>query len=734
MGKRIPILIGLFLVTIAVWLSATSIIPIQIFTSSLDNMAYDMLLRARVFTHYVPPKSPIAIIDIDDKSLKAEGRWPWPRSKLGLLTDRLHAAGAVVIAFDMMFPEKEENIADTLLDVLQKKQLTVPTLQTTLKQIEPQLDQDAAFAKSLANNDSVLGVTFSFSHPEIQAVLPPPILKLTAPSEKELDFIAGIGAIGNIPTLQQAAKNGGFLNIFPDTDGIVRRVPLLLRYQDNLYPMLAFEAVRIYLSTPVKLVTAPYKNSLKLEGIQIGNQTIPTDEKGQAIIPFIGKSFSFPYFSATDVLNEKIPKGALQGKIVFVGTSAAGLSDLRATAVQGVFPGVEIQATIADGILGNSFPYKPAWAHGVEIISTLILGLILVFLLPSFGPRILSILIFLIPAILMLATSLLWEKTGLILSTLIPILLSIVLTLTNMVYGYLSEMFHREQLKTMFGQYVPAKHIDEMLKSPGDYALYGEDREMTVLFADIRNFTTVSEHLSASQLKEMLNQFFTPMTEIIFKHHGTIDKYVGDLIMAFWGAPLEDKDHTQHALEAALEMQKKIKKLKLIFEKSGWPELNVGIGINSGIMSVGDMGSRFRRNYTVLGDAVNLASRVEGLSKHYGANIIVTENIQRGQSLFVFRQLDRVKVKGKRHSISIYELVCHSSKLTPEIKQEIEQSELALNCYLQRDWEKAKTLFSHLQTNFPHTKFYYLYLERIKEFERTPPPTDWDGVFVHTTK
>ncbi len=733
MGKRIPILIGLFLVAIAVWLSITSIAPIRVFISSLDNMSYDMQLRARLLTHVVSSHSPVVIIDIDDKSLKAEGRWPWSRSKLGSLIDRLREEGVVVIAIDMMFPEKEENIADVMLDTLTKKQLLAPELQLIFKQIKPQFDKDIAFANSLSTGDVVLGITFT-PQTETLGVLPPPILKLTTPAEKQLDFITSIGTIGNIPLLQEAAKNAGFINAFPDVDGIIRRVPLLIRYQDNLYPMLAVEAVRVYLLSHINLITAPYKNSLKLEGVQIGNQIIPTDAKGQAIIPFRGKSFSFPYFSASDVLAKKIPPGALQGKIAFIGTSAAGLGDLRATAVQNVFPGIEIQATVADGILENNFSYKPAWAQGAEIIFILIIGTILAFLLPNFGPQVLSILIFLIPTILVFATSLLWEKTGLIISVLIPFLLSIALTMTNMVYGYLFETRRRKQLKTMFDQYVPARHIDEMLKSSGDYGLYGEDREMTVLFADIRNFTTISEPLSASQLKEMLNQFLTPMTETIFKHQGTIDKYVGDLIMAFWGAPLEDKEHRQHALEAALEMQEKLQKLKLVFEKAGWPEINIGIGINSGVMSVGDMGSRFRRNYTVLGDTVNLASRVEGLSKHYGVKIIVTEDTQREQPLFVFRQLDRVKVKGKHRSISIYELICHRSTVIPQLTQEITQSELALNYYFQREWEKAKIIFSQLNADFPAAKLYRLYLDRINEFEHTPPPSDWDGVFVHTEK
>jgi adenylate cyclase len=303
-----------------------------------------------------------------------------------------------------------------------------------------------------------------------------------------------------------------------------------------------------------------------------------------------------------------------------------------------------------------------------------------------------------------------------------------------MMYGYLFETRKREHLKEMFGQYVPEEHIDEMLKASGNYAMLGEDREMTVLFADIRNFTSISETMTASELKDMLNEFFTPMTEIIFKHEGTIDKYIGDLIMAFWGAPLKDKKHAEHALAAALEMQNAVDKLKKVFAERGWAEVNIGIGLNSGIMSVGDMGSRFRRNYTVLGDAVNLGSRVEGLTKYYGVKIMTTESTQQDQKKFIFRQLDRVRVKGKKVGVNIFEVVAYKTPAQEKLLQEMTLSDLALNNYFNQQWEAAEKLFTELHIAHPDTKFYSLYLNRIQEFKQNPPPTDWDGVYAHANK
>lgn len=733
MSKRIPIFIGFLLLVLAVWLQITSVDFVRLLQTRLNNIAYDMQLRTSLFAHFVQPTSPVAIVDIDDKSLQAEGRWPWPRSKLAELTSRLQEEGAVVVAMDMMFPEKENDIADLIAQELEKRKLNIPAVDAAIKQIQPEFDNDAKFANSLLQKDIVLGMTF-LPRPDTSGLLPPPIMTLTTPEEKSLGIINSEGYLSNISVIQSAGKNAGFINVYADPDGVIRRVPVIMRYQDGIYPSLAFAAVKLYLLSNMKLITAQYNKSLQLEGIQLGDHIIPTDAQGQMLIPFRGRSYSFPYYSAVDVFQKKLPNNALAGKIVFLGTSATGLGDIRATAVQSAFPGVEIQATIADGILENHFSYRPAWTAGAEIFITVCLGIILIFLFPYLGPRSLLILATVIPILLMYANSWLWEKTGLIIFVLIPILLTLLLAAMNTVYGYLFESRRRERLKEMFGQYVPSKHIDNMLKESGNFGLLGDDREMTVLFADIRNFTSISEPMSATELKDMLNQFFTPMTEIIFNFQGTIDKYIGDLIMAFWGAPMTDKLHAEHALGAALDMQVAVDKLKPIFKERGWAEVNIGIGLNSGVMSVGDMGSQFRRNYTVLGDAVNLGSRVESLTKYYGVKIMTTENTIKDQTKYIFRILDRVKVKGKKLGVAIYEVVAREAEASEELKEEIKKSDRAANLYFDQKWDEAEKLFNELHKANPDVKIYKLYLERIAAFKEAPPPAEWDGVYVHATK
>ena len=733
MHKRIPFLLGLILVAFAVWMQVTSVEFVKLFIVRLDNLAYDMQLRTQIYTHNNFANGSVAIVDIDDKSLTREGRWPWPRSKLADLLNRLQEEGVVVIALDMMFPEKELNIATSVASALQSKQLMTPALSHTIDLIQSDFDEDKKFEQGLANKDVVLGMSFLLKF-ATDGALPQPTLHLTTADEKNLSLIHAAGYLSNVAEIQVAAKNAGFINVYADPDGIIRRVPLLIRYQDDLYPSLALAAVNLYLLTQPKLNTAIYAKNLQLESVQIGDHAVPVDAEGSMLIPFEGRSFTFPYFSATDVLHKNIKPNALAGKIVFLGTSATGLGDLRATAIQGVFPGVEIQATIADSILKDHYSYKPAWTLGTEIFITIFLGIIMVFVFPYLGPAILTLCALFIPMGLIFLNNILWEKTGLVIFIFIPIALIVILAILNMVYGYLFETRKRVRLKEMFGQYVPEKHIDEMLKASTSYGLLGEDREMTVLFADIRNFTTISEPMTATELKTMLNEFFTPMTEIIFNHSGTIDKYIGDLIMAFWGAPLKDKKHAQHALEAAINMQLMVDKLKPQFDAKGWPDINIGIGVNSGVMSVGDMGSQFRRNYTVLGDAVNLGSRVESLTKFYGVKIMTTENTCRLQKKFVCRLLDRVRVKGKRNGVALYEVIGRETEITLEKKEEFKQSEAAIALYAKQEWDAAENAFKTLAAAQPQTILYPLYLERIAQFRTVPPGANWDGTFDHTHK
>lgn len=717
---------------LAQWLLMTHFQPVRHFLGRLENLGYDFQLRARMLRGQAP-QSPVAIIDIDDRSIKAGGRWPWPRSRLATLVDKLHQQGVVVIAFDIFFSEKQPNIAETIMETLQKNNRLDSSLKSMLESNLTLFDEDSVFIKSISSVQTILSYSF-LPRNERQNSLPPPLFQIAPEELKELKILTDTGYIGNLESIQQAAKGGGFINIFPDEDGIVRRAPMLMQYNGAIYPSLALQAVLAFLGEVPTLVTPYYHDTKQLEGIQIGNHVVPLDAKGFVLIPFIGRSYTFPYYSAIDVLNDNIPTDALLGKIVFVGTSATGLGDLQPTSIQNPFPGVEIQATLADGIIMHHFSYKPAWTLGANVILTLIFGLLAAFIFPYLGPRILGITIIIFPVAVLYLNNLVWTSTGLILSLLMPVMLVLTTAIFNILYGYVFETRRREQLKEMFGQYVPEKHINEMLKSKDKFSLHGEDKTMSVMFADIRNFTTISEGMSATDLVDMLNTYFTPMTEIIHKYVGTVDKYIGDLIMAFWGAPLNDRRHAYHAMRAALQMQEQLLALHELHVNKKWPEILMGIGINTGKMSVGDMGSRFRRNYTVLGDAVNLASRVESLTKFYGAKILVTEFTQKDQPKFVFRKIDRVQVKGKKTGIELYELLCLHINATPALLAELDSYHTALKLYFDRRFDEAAVIMSELHRSHPETRIYKLYTDRLTEYQATPPAADWDGTFIHTAK
>jgi len=358
-----------------------------------------------------------------------------------------------------------------------------------------------------------------------------------------------------------------------------------------------------------------------------------------------------------------------------------------------------------------------------------------VFIVPFIQP-IAIILISLLMLALVTALNLwVWSGYGLVLAIVAPLLLIILIGTADLAYGFLTEARGRRKLKAVFGQYVPPEIVDEMNRNPeGDFGLEGESRELSVLFCDIRSFTTISESLAADELKQLLNYFFTPMTRIIFERRGTIDKYVGDMIMAFWGAPVQDPQHHQHAVLAALEMLDTLARMQPELSERGWPRIEIGVGINSGMMNVGDMGSEYRRAYTVIGDAVNLGSRLEGLTKFYGVRLIVSESTRAGLEGIVLRTLDRVQVKGKNEPVDIYEPVGAADAVSAGLLQEVEESNRAMAYYFAADWVQARLAFQTLNSAHPERMLYGLYLERIQTLEEQGVKPGWDGAFRHTSK
>lgn len=735
-GKLTPIAVGLLLVVAALYLQFSSSPLIRQAVARLDYLAYDLRLKAMLEPGPVDER--VVIIDVDEKSLRSEGHWPWSRDRLAVLVDKLFAQGVVVIAFDMVFAEAERNPAQQVVARLAERGVFAPEIERMLGRHEALFDNNVVFAEQIAGRDVVLGYIFGYGEQRPKGVLPRPVALSNTESLADLTLPRARSYIANAEAFGRDGIRGGFFSLLPDGDGIIRRTPMLHRFGDGLYPSLALETVRLFLRVDeLKLQTAQVGRYHVVEQIRLADHLIPTDSLGRAMVPYHGPKGSYRYVSAADVLNDSIERPeALAGTIALVGTTAQGLFDLRATPVQGVYPGVEVHANVISGILDNAFPVEPSWASGANFSLTLLTGLILAGALPFLSSAAMLLFAAAVGGGVVALNFWAWSAHGLILSLAPLVVLVSGVGLFNVAYGFLVESSGRRRLKDMFGQYVPPELVDEMNRNPAQsYGFEGESREMSVLFCDIRSFTTISERLTASRLKTMLNAFFTPMTRIIFEHRGTIDKYVGDMIMAFWGAPVQDEHHARHAITAALTMLETTEAMKPEFAASGLPEVNIGIGINTGLMNVGDMGSEYRRAYTVLGDSVNLASRLEGTTKYYGVGLVVGESTRtQAGDYFVYRELDRVRVKGKAQAITVYEPVCRREEADAALLEEIETYSEALDLFRARRWEAATTAFQVLAKAHPECHLYGLYLERLRQLEADDPGPDWDGVYERTTK
>ncbi|MDP4028665.1 MAG: adenylate/guanylate cyclase domain-containing protein [Gallionella sp.] len=739
--KKNAILIGLgLLITLLFAGNAARLYQLTV-VDKLSAILYDYRLQLTM------PRTldeRIVIIDIDEKSLKEEGRWPWSRDRLSLLMDKLFDKyGVLVVGFDVVFAEKDESSGLRVLQKIGQTQLkdNAP-FQAALAHIQPQLEYDKLFANSIKNRNVVLGY-YMTNHKDANAsgVLPEPVFPAGMFKGRPIEFTAWNSYGANLPELQQAAAGAGHFNHLADTDGVVRRVPMVAEYNGAYYESLSLAMVRTLFGHPELLPgfaegkTAGYGGLEWLElDTAAGKLRIPVDAEVATLVPYRGGWGSFRYISAADVLHDRVAMGQLSDKIVLVGTTAPGLLDLRATPVAEIYPGVEVHANMISGILDQNLKERPAYMLGARVVWLLLLGIALSFLLPHLTPA-KAILASLGAFALTMGMSLaVWYYGNLLMPVINSLLMVAMLFALNISYGYFVESRTKRQITGLFGQYVPSELVEEMAANPASVSMEGESREMTILFSDVRGFTTISEGLDPKELTLLMNEFLTPLSRVVYKHRGTIDKYMGDCIMAFWGAPLPDATHARNAILAGIEMQATLKTLQPHFKERGWPEIHIGVGINSGRVSVGNMGSEVRVAYTVMGDEVNLASRLEGITKQYGVGVIVGENTKNAVTDFVYRELDHVRVKGKEKPIAIYEPVGLASEVSKDLQDEIKLFHEVRRLYRRQDWDQAELQLMNLQRMAPETALYGIYAKRIAYFRKNPPAADWDGVFVFQTK
>ena len=691
------------------------------FFSIFENRINDIMFLARGEKKV---DNNIVIINIDEKSLKELGQWPWSRNIVAKilqnLSDYYHIS---MIGLDIVFAEYDNSSPKRVLKKLGLKYKNAP-------------DYDEILAKTIAQTPTIVGYVFSLSkdnfhykkrYPKNSAI----IIEKNRPKTSYL--IKPYRAILNIPPIQKAAYSNGYFNTIPDNDGIVRSVPMLMDYDGILYPSLSLEMARLIFG--VKKIVVNYFEK-GVESIQIGDIIIPTDIYGRMMVNYKGKAYKYPYISAVDIYKKSIDKNLLEGKVAFMGTSAAGLLDLRSTPFDSVYPGVEVHATALDNMINSDFLSKPPWIEGVDFVD-IIFVLIVAFLIILIPNALISFILFII-----LASSLLYFHyymmfaKGLILNTIFPLVGISLLFILGESINYFFETRQKEKIKKKFAQKVSPAVVEELIKNSESNILEGKEKEITIFFSDIRGFTTISEKLgSAKELISLLNEYMTPMVEIITKYEGTVDKFIGDAIMAYWNAPLSLENHADKALQSSIEQ---ILKLKILNEKlltENKPLIDIGIGLNSGLSIVGEMGSQGRSDYTCIGDPVNLASRAEGLCKPYGAKIILTEFTKKllKEDIYFLRELDIVRVKGKKKPVSIYECMGFKDNFWVDfdkLNQEIYYK--ALYLYRDSNFKRALELFRELEDK-NRQKLYKLYIDRCLHYLQNPPK-DFDGVFTFLTK
>jgi len=717
----------------------------------IELKTYDLRFLSRGVREAHPT---IVIATIDEKSVDTEGRWPWPRSKIAQIVDALSRDGAKVIAFDIGFFEPDENTRLDLIEQFEKKmsaqQIKDRDLSDFIADSRIAADNDATLARAVKKSSAVvvLGYFFHMSQKTLNyRITPEEIdrrLKCIGPSSYPIiiyqdretgmePFIKAYAPEVNIDVLSNATTSAGHFNMLPDRDGVVRWIPLTIACGDHIFPSLSIQSAWHYLDQPQLSIKVPI---FGVEGIQMGDRLIPTDENGQILINFMGPPRTVRHYSVTDILRGKLDKGTFRDKIVLVGSTAIGLHDLQTTPFGPLFPGVEIHATIIENILNQTFITRPKWTRIYDLLAILVLGI-----LAGIGVSRLNAVkgVLFISGLFILHIVIvhwLFVDFGIWLNLVYPLLALVVAYIAITVFKYFAEERERKRIKGAFSHYVSDTVINEILKDPNKLKLGGEERVVSVLFSDLAGFTTISERTRPRELVSLLNDYFTEMTEQIFTYKGTLAQYVGDEVMAIFGAPVDHAEHAEQACNTALAMRESQERLRRTWAEMGRPLLSARTGVNSGPMLVGNLGSIYRFSYGVLGDNVNLASRLEGINKIYGTEIIIGENTTRlVEGSFVLRELDRVRVKGKDTAISIYELVARLQDPLPDEKIQLLASYAeGLSAYRGQRWQEALSFFEHGQTYWPADQASMVMAARCRTYLEMPPQADWDGVFQMVTK
>ena len=783
--------LGLIITFLLCWLKLTmdfsrtfAVSHIGRLFNNIENTWADMKFRIHAVgdREEFQKNAHVVIVAIDEKSIRMEdlGMFPWPRAKIARMVEQLRDCGARVIGFDVIFAEPDSSRAEPVVaEIIEKYSgaaVKDPVFSEDLARIHDGVQGDKKFAQVLEDAENVVLGYFFFQTPQEIAHLEEQDIKegmdrigfgtisyLVKYKGTDLStvFPRALGVRANLPVLTEAAELYGYFNVLPDLDGIYRRVPMVFAFKKEqpegepaegarprveVFPSLSAQMLSAYYGQPLELFVDTFTGKEYVEGyvgLFIGPIGMPTEEHieipvekspgglgGLFRVNYYGPQQTFKHISAGDIIHgDQQACQAVKDKVVLVGATAMTVYDLRPTPFEANFPGVEIHASIIENIITKDFLLRPIDFPVWEAVLMLLVGIILSWLLNRLRFTIgVLITVGYLLALLGVDVFLLFSN-GMMANVILQLIHSVILLMGIAVYRYVTEERQKREIRHAFQFYLSGSVIDTMLHDTSKLKLGGERRELTVLFSDIRGFTTISEQLAPEAVTELLNEYLTPMTDLVFRYNGTLDKYMGDAIMAFFGAPVAFDDHPRAACRTALEMMEKLKELQAGWRERGVPELDIGIGINTGPMSVGNMGSADRFDYTVLGDHVNLGSRLEGLNKQYGTHVIISEFTQaRLEDHFTCRELDAVQVKGKQEPVRIFELLHWGPP--GEADAWIQDFHQALGEYKQREWDKAVAGFEKLTDDMVSK----MYIKRCQEMQANPPGPEWDGVYKMTTK
>jgi adenylate cyclase len=681
---------------------------------------------------------PVVIVDIDEDSLKEIGQWPWPRTILADLVTRITQAGAVTIGFDVIFAEP-----DRMSPAIAEQSFRGIDADTRAK-LDSLPSNDEVFADAIKHSRVVVG----------QAGAAKPAPKTQAEAVLQTGFairgpdpspylVTFPGLLRNVAAIEQAAAGRGLFSINPEADGIIRRVPVVMEAQDTLVPSLAMDMLRVASRSSAILVRV---NNAGVQAVAVPGLEVPTDQNGQFWVHF-NKHDQARYVSAKDVLQDRIEPDRLRGKLVLIGTSATGLLDVKTTPLDPAIPGVEVHAQILESVLTKTLLVNPNYAIGAELVVAVLFGLAIIIAAPMLSATIVLLLGALLIAGLIGLSLYLFVMHNLLIDFTYPLISSWLIYLVLTFVNYFREQKQRQQIRSAFGFYLSPHMVEQLARSPEKLVLGGEERRMTILFSDVRGFTTISEHYKDDPqgLTRLMNRFLTPLTNAIIERKGTIDKYIGDAIMAFWNAPVDDDEQEANACDAALEMQARAAALNVELKREAeanggkYMPLRIGVGLNTGPCVVGNMGSDFRFNYSVLGDTVNFASRLEARTKDYRLPLVIGSRTAEGaKQRFATMEIDLIQVKGKTQPEAVFAVLGRA-----EVEQDPRCGELrGLNVQMlarfrKQQWDETLDLIDRCRKaadGFDVAGLYDMYLERIETYRADPPGPDWDGVYAAESK